>query len=92
MRSLRTSAFRGVLLVLAMATAAPAQVGGPPTGPATIWRFLGIPQGIRKVQGATRNRRGNHPNLEPKPPMKARLMNGTRKSRTYSTGSIPTWK
>ena len=71
MRSLRKSAIRGAVLVLALATAAPAQVGGPPTGPATIWRFLGIPQGIRKVQGATRNRRGNTPNLEPKPPLKA---------------------
>jgi hypothetical protein len=32
---------------------------------------MGIPQGIKKLQGATRNRRGNTPNLEPKPPMRA---------------------
>lgn len=37
----------------------------------TLWNFLGIPQGIRKIQGATINRRGNFPGLEPKPPLKA---------------------
>jgi len=39
--------------------------------PVTLWNFLGIPQGIRKVQGATINRRGNFPGLERKPPLKA---------------------
>lgn len=39
--------------------------------PVTLWNFLGIPQGIRKIQGATINRRGNFPGLERKPPLKA---------------------
>lgn len=71
MHSLRKSAFRGAVLVLVLATAAPAQVGAPPTAPTTLWNFLGIPYGVRKLQGATRNRRGNFPGLEPKPPMRA---------------------
>jgi hypothetical protein len=71
--SLRRSAYVSFVASLALLSASPAyaQVGGPPAGPATIWQFLGIPQGIKKLQGATRNRRGNHPNLEPKPPMRA---------------------
>lgn len=73
MRSLRPKISRGAIVLLALLLAAPAkaQVGGPPGPPATLWHFLGIPQGVRKLQGATRNRRGNHPNREPKPPMKA---------------------
>lgn len=43
----------------------------PGAAPATLWRFMGIPQGIQKLQGATRNRNGNRPNREPTPPMKA---------------------
>ena len=43
----------------------------PGASPATLWRFMGIPQGIRKMQGATRNRNGNRPNREPRPPLKA---------------------
>lgn len=39
-------------------------------GPATIWRFLGIPQGVNKVTDALVNRRGNVPRLERKPPLK----------------------
>ena len=62
-----------LIVVLAILATAPAsaQVGAPPTAPTTLWNFLGIPYGIRKLQGATRNRRGNHPNREPKPPLKA---------------------
>jgi hypothetical protein len=74
MSSLRVAGFRtGLILLLALLSAAPAaaQVGGPPTPPTTLWNFLGIPQGIRKLQGATRNRNGNRPNREPKPPLKA---------------------
>lgn len=74
MRSLRLSLVRDALLVtLALLCAAPArgQVGGTPAPPVTFWQFLGIPQGIKKLQGATRNRNGNHPNREPKPPMRA---------------------
>jgi hypothetical protein len=54
-----------------------AQVGAVPgpnglvTPPMTLWRFLGIPQGLSRVAGATVNRRGNLPGLEPKPPLKA---------------------
>src|SRR5262245_43731099 len=38
--------------------------------PITLWNFLGIPQGIRKIGAATINRRGNTPGLEPRPPLK----------------------
>ncbi len=46
-----------------------AGVAAPP--PPTLWSFLGIPQGMRKVRGALTNRRGNTPRTEPKVPMKA---------------------
>ena len=39
--------------------------------PPTLWSFLGIPQGVKKVQGALTNRRGNLPRLEPKDAIKA---------------------
>lgn len=45
--------------------------GGVVTPPMTLWRFLGIPQGLSRVAGSTFNRRGNLPGLEPKPPLKA---------------------
>lgn len=48
--------------------AAPAAV--PPAAP-TLWSFLGVPQGVKKVQGALTNRRGNNPAKEPKNAMKA---------------------
>lgn len=37
----------------------------------TIWRFLGIPQALKAVAGATLNRNGNRPALEPKPRVKS---------------------
>lgn len=37
----------------------------------TLWSFLGIPQGYKKVKGALTNRRGNTPRLEPKNALKA---------------------
>ncbi|MCA9197713.1 MAG: hypothetical protein KDA87_09255 [Planctomycetales bacterium] len=37
----------------------------------TIFSFLGIPQGAKKVHGALFNRKGKHPKLEKKPPLKA---------------------
>ena len=43
----------------------------PPTGPMTLWNFLGIPQGLNKVRDAASNRRGNFPGAERKPPLKA---------------------
>lgn len=54
---------------LQVGSAAPGALPGP--APATLWRFMGVPQGIRKWQGATRNRNGNRPNREPRPPLKA---------------------
>ena len=42
-----------------------------PAATTTIWSFLGIPQGVRKVRGALTNRRGNHPRLEPHAARKA---------------------
>jgi hypothetical protein len=38
--------------------------------PVTLWNFLGIPQGLNKFHDAAVNRRGNHPNLERKDPLK----------------------
>ena len=38
---------------------------------ATLWRFLGIPQGMNKIHAQLFNRRGNFPGLEKKPPLKA---------------------
>lgn len=59
--------------------AATSQVGAATTAPftplaappMTLWRFLGIPQGMSRLGGAALNRRGNFPGLEPKPPLKA---------------------
>ena len=47
-------------------TAVPA-VASPPT----LWSFLGVPQGFKKVRGALTNRRGNRPQAEPKDALKA---------------------
>lgn len=41
----------------------------PPTSP-TLWSFLGIPQAGYKINAQLFNRRGNHPALEKKPPLK----------------------
>ena len=42
-----------------------------PAQPATLWSFLGIPQGMRKVRGSVTNRRGNRPGLEGRLPLRA---------------------
>jgi hypothetical protein len=42
-----------------------------PVKPQTLWNFLGIPQGMHKIRDAVVNTRGNHPNWERKPPLKA---------------------
>ncbi len=47
-----------------------AQAPPPTPTPPTLWSFLGIPQAYYKMRGATANRRGNHPGLEAKPPLK----------------------
>lgn len=57
-----------VFAILAVAASAFAQ---QPAAPATLWSFLGIPQGMRKVRDSLFNRRGNHPRLERKPRLKA---------------------
>jgi len=51
------------------AAVAPAAIA--PAAPPTLWSFLGIPQGVKKVQGALTNRRGNLPKTEPKAALKA---------------------
>ncbi len=51
------------------AAVAPPVPVAPPTP--TLWNFLGIPQGARKVHGALFNTKGNNPNIEKKPPLKA---------------------
>jgi hypothetical protein len=43
-------------------------VGAAPAN--TLWRWIGIPQGIQKIRDVTVNRRGNFPGLERKPPLK----------------------
>ena len=60
------------------ASPASMQVGSMPpgvaptgAGPATLWRFMGVPQGWQKLRGATSNRNGNRPGREPTPPLKA---------------------
>lgn len=50
--------------------AAEAPAAGVAKGPATLWNFLGIPQGIDKVRDALTNPRGRHPKWERKPPLK----------------------
>ena len=47
-----------------------AQLPPPPPPPATLWSFLGIPQGMRASRDNTLNSRGNFPGLERKPPLK----------------------
>ncbi len=39
-------------------------------GPTSLWQFMGIPQAVQKISDATFNRRGNHPRLERKEPLK----------------------
>ncbi len=50
------------------AQAPPAAIPAAP--PMTLWSFLGIPQGIKRIQDVTINRRGNFPGLERKPPLR----------------------
>ncbi|WP_182867500.1 hypothetical protein [Stieleria mannarensis] len=59
------------MAALAISTASPSDAQVPTEAPVpTIWRFIGIPQGIQKIRDVTTNRRGNHPGLERKPPLK----------------------
>lgn len=58
-------------LLVTTASSATAQTPVPttPTTP-TLWRFIGIPQGLQKIRDVTVNRRGNFPGLERKPAIK----------------------
>jgi hypothetical protein len=49
---------------------AAAQAPPPPPASPTLWSFLGIPQACYKINAQLFNRRGNHPGLEKKPPLK----------------------
>jgi len=42
----------------------------PVARPATLWNFLGIPQGLQKIRDVSVNRHGNFPGLERKDPLK----------------------
>ncbi len=55
----------------AVAPAGAVPVVAAPAATPTLWSFLGIPQGVKKVQGALTNRRGNLPKTEPKNALKA---------------------
>ncbi len=48
----------------------PVPVAAPAAAPATLWSFLGIPQGSNKIQDALVNPLGKHPKLERKPVLK----------------------
>jgi hypothetical protein len=56
--------------VLCLCAPAAAQLPPPPPPPATLWSFLGIPQGVRAFRDNAFNRNGNNPNAERKPPLK----------------------
>jgi len=60
------------LLAVTISSSACGQEAAPavPATP-TLWSFLEIPQGVKKVQGALTNRRGNLPRTEPKDALKA---------------------
>ncbi|MCA9140295.1 MAG: hypothetical protein KDB00_26170 [Planctomycetales bacterium] len=58
------------MATLAISTASSGHAQVPAAPQSTIWRFMGIPQGLQKIRDVTINRRGNHPNLERKPPLK----------------------
>lgn len=54
----------------ALSTTAIGQAPPPPPPSPTLWSFLGIPQAGYKINAQLFNRRGNHPGLEKKPPLK----------------------
>lgn len=71
MVQLKTQLIAAVLAV-AISGSVFGQAAAPPVpAPATLWSFLGIPQGVKKVQGALTNRRGNRPGTEPRDALKA---------------------
>lgn len=61
----------GIAIWLGMSSAmALGQAPPPPPASPTLWSFLGIPQASYKIHAQLFNRRGNHPNVEKKPPLK----------------------
>ncbi len=63
--------FVAALLAVTISSSAFGQAPPAVPAPSTLWSFLGIPQGVKKVQGALTNRRGNRPQAEPKDALKA---------------------
>lgn len=68
--TVRSTFLLAIVVVLGCAGLASGQ-DVPQPEPFTLWRFLGIPEGVRRVRGNLVNRRGNFPNLEKRPPMRA---------------------
>ena len=60
-----------VILIMLIGVNLTADAAAQTTDPTTLWNFLGIPQGLQKIRDATVNRRGKHPKLERKPPLKS---------------------
>ncbi|MHC4402401.1 MAG: hypothetical protein ACYTG0_22270, partial [Planctomycetota bacterium] len=60
-----------VIAVTLFGLCQPAQAQLPDAGGGTIWHFFGLPQARLKLRDNLANRRGNHPGLERKPPLKA---------------------
>jgi hypothetical protein len=56
-------------VLVSWSSTAQAQVVVVPIAPHTLWRFIGIPQGIQKIRDVTTNRRGNRPGMERRPAM-----------------------
>ena len=52
------------------AVVAAADPAVPPAEPNTLWHFLGIPQGCDKIKDAIKNKKGDCPCKERKPPLK----------------------
>jgi hypothetical protein len=60
----------GALILSALSATSFGQAPPPPPASPTLWSFLGIPQACYKVNAHLFNRRGNHPGLEKKPPLR----------------------
>jgi hypothetical protein len=65
-----TEIIGGIVVFAMLATGLNAQPAAPPAAPNTLWSFLGIPQGVNKIKDATKNKNGNRPERERKPPLK----------------------
>src|SRR5688572_25487533 len=71
MQSGKQSLFIALGLTLCLSAPVAAQLPPPPPPPATLWSFLGIPQGYRRMRDGLSNRNGNNPAAERQPPLKA---------------------